>query len=182
MIASAVILLVLSPVATLHGTVRAEATREPIAYAVVEIVELARRVAADARGYFVLPGVPAGRWRVRASALGYRPLEVEADLTERGSLLLEFELTLEPIRLSEIEVRTEAEGATRVSAPGPPPVRVDGPTLSTVPGLAEADVLRALQMLPAIAAASDFSSALYVRGGSPDQNLLLLDGAPLFNP
>jgi outer membrane receptor protein involved in Fe transport len=48
--------------------------------------------------------------------------------------------------------------------------------------VAEPDVLRGLQTLPAVAAISDYSSALYVRGGSADQNLITLDGIPLFNP
>jgi outer membrane receptor protein involved in Fe transport len=65
---------------------------------------------------------------------------------------------------------------------GPAASRVQGAELRVVPGLAEPDVLRGLQALPSVAAISDYSSALYVRGGSADQNLITLDGIPLFNP
>ena len=47
---------------------------------------------------------------------------------------------------------------------------------------AEADVFRTLQLLPGVVSRSDFSSQLYVRGGSPDQNLVLLDGVAVYNP
>ncbi|HEX7118140.1 MAG TPA: TonB-dependent receptor [Longimicrobiales bacterium] len=165
-----------------HGTVRADSTLEPIAHATVELPALGRRIAADERGYYVLADVPEGTWAIRVSALGYRPRELEVDIVDGRTLRLDVALVLSPLQLEGIEVTTERRGAAPVAAAGPPPVRVDGPSLSIVPGLAEADVFRALQTLPSIAAVSDFSSALYVRGGAPDQNLLLLDGAPLFNP
>jgi hypothetical protein len=51
-----------------------------------------------------------------------------------------------------------------------------------VPGVAEADVLRAVAILPGVITTSDYSSAYNVRGGSSDQNLILLDGIPIYNP
>ncbi|MBK7867242.1 MAG: TonB-dependent receptor plug domain-containing protein [Ignavibacteriales bacterium] len=54
--------------------------------------------------------------------------------------------------------------------------------INRIPKVVEADLLRALQTLPGITAVSDFSSALYVRGGTPDQNLYLIDGVDVYNP
>ncbi len=54
--------------------------------------------------------------------------------------------------------------------------------LGAVPGLVEPDPLRALQGLPGVAAASDLSSGLFIRGAGPDQALVLMDGAPVYNP
>ena len=54
--------------------------------------------------------------------------------------------------------------------------------ISDAPSLIEADVFRALRMIPGVKQASDFSSGLYIRGGSPDQTLIQLDGATVFNP
>jgi hypothetical protein len=54
--------------------------------------------------------------------------------------------------------------------------------LKLIPGLAEADVMRAVEALPGVVSTSDFSSAFNVRGGSADQNLILLDGIPIYNP
>jgi len=54
--------------------------------------------------------------------------------------------------------------------------------IEALPSIGETDVFRALQMLPGVKAASEFSSGLYVRGGGPDQNLILLDGTVVYNP
>jgi hypothetical protein len=61
-------------------------------------------------------------------------------------------------------------------------VALDAATLDAIPGIVESDPIRALQSLPGVAAASDISSGLYIRGGSPDQNLVLLDGVTVYNP
>jgi hypothetical protein len=59
---------------------------------------------------------------------------------------------------------------------------IGGEELKILPGLGEADVMRAVEVLPGVISTSDFSSAFNVRGGSADQNLILLDGFPIFNP
>jgi len=169
--------------AAIRGMVRAQGSLEPIAGATVRIPDLRRYALTDERGYFVLADVPAGRWRVVATALGYREHEVTVVL-EDGVVRLDFELPIQPVPIEGVTVEEESR---RVSpsvprSPGPPAFRVDVPALEVLPGLAEPDVLRAVQILPSVAAASDFSSALYVRGGSPDQTLIRLDGVPLFNP
>jgi hypothetical protein len=54
--------------------------------------------------------------------------------------------------------------------------------LKQVPGVAEADPLRAVEVLPGVVSTSDFSASFHVRGGSQDQNLILLDGVPVYSP
>src|SRR5690606_32289157 len=61
--------------AAIRGVVREQGSLEPIAGATVRIPDLRRIALTDARGYFVLADVPAGRWRVVASALGHREHE-----------------------------------------------------------------------------------------------------------
>jgi hypothetical protein len=65
-----------------------------------------------------------------------------------------------------------------------PPGYVALPThvVQGLPSLGEPDLIRSLQLLPGIQAASDLSSGLYVRGGGPDQTLILLDRVPVYNP
>jgi len=165
-----------------HGTVRADSTMEPIAYALIEVERLGRRVVADERGYYVLADLPPGTWTVRFTAIGYRAREVDVEIGEGQKVRLDIALQWTPVQLAGLKVSAVGQSAASVVTAGPPAARVDGPSLSIVPGLAEADVFRALETLPSVAAMSDFSSAFYVRGGAPDQNLILLDGAPLFNP
>jgi hypothetical protein len=171
---------------TLQGTVRAEGSLEPIPGATISIAALGRDVGTDAHGYFVLSGIPAGRWSVEARALGYENLELIVASSGAGTIRLDFELALRPVELPGIEASARAgQVAGAVPSPslaGPAASSVQGAELRVVPGLAEPDLLRGLQTLPSVAAISDYSSALYVRGGSADQNLITLDGIPLFNP
>ena len=53
--------------------------------------------------------------------------------------------------------------------------------VKTMPAFVEADIFRTLQLLPGVQSSSDFSSALVVRGGSPDENLILLDGIEIYD-
>ncbi|HEY8470179.1 MAG TPA: TonB-dependent receptor [Longimicrobiales bacterium] len=167
---------------TVRGMVRVQGTLEPIAGATVRIPDLGRMALTDARGYFVFADVPAGQWRVVASALGYREHEVTVAL-EDGTVRLDFELPVQPVPIAGLEVEDPRSATLSLPrAPGPSAIRLDVSSLDVLPGLAEPDVLRAVQLLPSVAAASDFSSALYMRGGSPDQTLITLDGVPLTNP
>src|SRR5690554_25317 len=106
----------------------------------VEVEALGRRVAADERGYYVLAGLPTGSWTIRVSGIGYRTREVEVEVVDGRTLRLDVALQWAPVQLAGIEVTTEGRGVVPIAAAGPPPVRVDGPMLSIVPGLAEADV------------------------------------------
>jgi hypothetical protein len=179
-------LALLSEGAAIQGTVRAERSLEPIAGATVSLPELRRLVIADAKGYFVLSDVPAGRWRVQAAALGYESHTITITSDGASAIRLDFDLVVRPIPIPGVTNQpTQQTAETTVSAPataGPPAARIEGATLRLVPGLAESDVLRALQVLPSVHAISDFSTALYVRGGASDQNLITLDGIQLFNP
>ena len=181
MLPALLLLSILLPDAAIQGTVRVEGSGDPIPHATVRIPDLRRTASADAHGYFVIPGVPAGSWRVQASALGYRSTEAFVRVSSSGAVRLDFDLVREPVAISPLEVRAQRQSSA-VSEAGPAPARIDARAVDLVPALAEADVLRAVQTLPSVAAASDFSSALYIRGGSPDQNLITLDGVPLFNP
>jgi hypothetical protein len=184
---AAILTVLVHLAATFQGTVRAEGTREPIAHTRVEIAQLGRAAFADADGYFIMADVPQGRWLVEASALGYDTVRISVVSTGRGALRVDFELPRRPVQLGAVAVESEAMRTRSSVSPdagaGPPPARLAGPgQLKYLPGLAEPDVLRALQQLPSVAAISDFSNGLYVRGGAADQNLIMLDGVPLFNP
>lgn len=168
-------------VTPIQGTVRAEGSHEPVPYATIEVVGTDRRAAADVRGFFTLTAVPEGRWTIRARALGYTPATRVVEVQAGTPLRVELLLTRLPFTIAAVRVDEDADDR-EVNPVGPPPIRLDALTLRTTPALAEVDVLRALQILPSVQQASDFSSALYVRGGSPDQTLVALDGLPLFNP
>ena len=61
-------------------------------------------------------------------------------------------------------------------------IALDLREINSAPAFVEPDIFRTLQMLPGVQTTSDFSSALYVRGSTPDQNLIMLDGIAVYNP
>ncbi len=150
----------------------------PIPFATVELVELQRASDTDIAGYFSFIEVPAGTWTLRVSAFGFETLEQRIDLGVDAARTVDLVLDPDPLRIPGITV----EAAKTADPAGPGAFKIDIEAAKVVPALAEPDLLRAAQILPAVSAASDYSSALYVRGGAPDQTLVLLDGIPIFNP
>ena len=144
----------------------------------MELVELERTSDTDVAGYFSFTEVPAGIWTLRVSAFGFETLEQRVDLGADAARTIELVLDPDPLRIPGITVK----GAKTADPAGPGAFKIDIEAAKVVPALAEPDLLRAAQILPAVSAASDYSSALYVRGGAPDQTVVLLDGIPVFNP
>ncbi len=139
-------------------------------------------VVSDAQGAF-RRRVDPGSYTVRLSHIGFaesqRAVVVRDDSITRIEILLEERvLALKPVTV----VATERARSSFESNAGQTTRELAKDELKLIPGLAEADVLRAIEVLPGVVSTSDFSSAFNVRGGSADQNLIALDGFPIFNP
>jgi hypothetical protein len=146
-----------------------------------------RTVLSDASGTYRMVGLPPGNYRLRADRLGYRGGdERQIQLQAGESRRVDIPLQMDTVAIEGILVQgrrdRDRERARFETEPGVTARVVEGSDLKVLPGLAEADVLRAIELLPGVVSTSDFSSAFHVRGGSADQNLFLLDGFPIFNP
>lgn len=132
-------------------------------------------------GFFSIPKVPAGKYIIVASSITYNQFRQEITLTSKQNLTLQIELEPKDIKLDEIVVESDRDNLPAVNRIGTLTV---APTfISKMPAIGgEIDVFRALQLLPGVQTSSELSSGLYVRGGSPDQNLTLLDGVIVYNP
>jgi hypothetical protein len=132
------------------------------------------------RGSFVQ--LRPGRYVVRAERLGYTAAErevlVDAGLATRVDLVLGESV----LGLPGLVVEAQRRRARFEEVAGATVGELTKLELKLVPTIGEADVLRALEVLPGVVSTSDFSSAFNVRGGSADQNLILLDGFPIYNP
>lgn len=145
---------------------------------------LVRLVATDRLGFFRMVQVPPGAYTLESSGLGYasstRPVGVgPGEKVEVALVLPRRAVQLEGITVaadrSRERIRFEEVGGATVR-------EMNLADLKQVPGVAEADPLRAVEVLPGVVSTSDFSAAFHVRGGSADQNLILLDGVPIFSP
>src|SRR5690606_7753594 len=115
-----------------------------------------------------------------ATFIGYEPLRKEIELAPGEAARVDFQLRPERVILEEVVVsaeKDEEEERTRVGT-----TRMSSQLIQQMPAILEADVFRSLQFLPGIKSSSDFSSGLYIRGGGPDQTLIMLDRTTVYNP
>ena len=132
-------------------------------------------------GLFLLTGVRPGRYVLKASFVGYEPyadtLELEAGETRSVAIAL----APDEAALGEVVVESEREsGAARITA-GRQTIRPADIDLIPTPDLA-GDLVSYLSTLPGIVSTGDRGGQLYIRGGEPSQNLVMLDGMLLYQP
>lgn len=165
-------------VSSLSGRVVDRETRERLPGAHVYLTGLKAGTVTNQDGYFVVPDLPAGDYDVRVSYVGYQ--SVDTTLTAGGGPF-RIQLDGSPIESEGVVVEagaTSPDGNSRL--PGMMSVALD--RVDRLPSFGEPDLFRALQWTPGIRKTGVVSGGLSVRGGDPDQNLYLLDGAPVYHP
>jgi hypothetical protein len=170
-------------VGAVAGRVIDAGTLEPRGGASVVVVGTARGAIADSAGRFVIGSVTAGDVTLRARLLGYKTTDVRASVKSGDTTRVELRLEAEATLLGA--VRTEARAVEREAFEARPnvgTVQLTTRAAAGVPKFGEPDIIRVVQLLPGVEARNDFSTGLNVRGGEADQNLILLDGYPIYNP
>lgn len=153
-------------------------TSERLPGAHVYLTDLKAGTVTNQDGYFVVPDLPRGRYDVRISFLGYRSVDTTF---VAGGGPYRIQLAASPIESQGIVVEAGASGLDEnTRLPGMMAVALD--RVDRLPSFGEPDLFRALQWTPGIRKTGVVSGGLSVRGGDPDQNLYLLDGAPVYHP
>ncbi|UCH09541.1 MAG: TonB-dependent receptor [Fidelibacterota bacterium] len=165
---------------TISGFVRDSTNHESLSFVNVFVKGTERGAATNRDGYFVITSLPRDTLEVIASIIGYAPASRRIDLREQDHIRLDFQLA--PTVLAGEEVTITAQRQRFRQSVEVSTVTLDTREIKVAPAFVEADVFRTLQLLPGVQSISDYSSALYVRGSTPDQNLILLDGIPVYNP
>jgi len=165
--------------ASINGYITDSRTGETLIMANVALLEINRGTSSNTSGYYTITNVPPGTYTLAASYIGYRRYETEVTLEPGQNLRLNIELLPEGAELDAIVVTGEAD---REELRDIGRAQVSTQLIKELPSVIEPDVFRSVQLLPGVKAASDFSSGLYVRGGSPDQTLILLDETTVYNP
>ena len=166
--------------ASINGFIRDDASGEPISYANVFLSNSSLGAATNSDGYFVISEIPLGLYELNATMIGYAVFKKKVDLSLGESIRLEIRLIEEAIKGTEVLVTAERQKFERSMESSQ--IALDLREINSAPAFVEPDVFRTLQMLPGVQTTSDFSSALYVRGSTPDQNLIMLDGIAVYNP
>src|SRR5688572_13891787 len=168
---------------TVAGTVVDDSTGAPIPRATVLVVGTTRSTFTDESGRFVIGGVAAGARTLRTRILSYRPRDVAVVVVAGDTVTATIRLVVAPFTLGAVRARARPPERDRFElSPNVGTVTLTPSAMSGVPALGEPDVLRTVQLLPGVNARNDFSSGYNVRGGESDQNLILLDGYPIYNP
>ncbi|MBN1397720.1 MAG: TonB-dependent receptor [Bacteroidetes bacterium] len=166
--------------AVVHGFIRDKSNGESLPFVTVMIRELKVGTVTNTEGFYVLPKLPEGVFTVQVSLVGYKTEEFEINTKDSSTITHSLELESGSLVEKEVVVigdRLELQQKTQTSY-----LTVKGPELNSVPSIGEADLFRTLQVMPGVKAVSEISSGLYIRGGSADQNLILLDGTVVYNP
>ncbi len=186
-LASALLFTVLQPptdsLATVRGRVTDSATAMPIVQVAITVAGTRLGTLTDADGRYVLTRVPVGAIALNANRIGYALRSERLTLTAGEERTVNFALAVATTELQTVRVQTQTKEREQFTlSPNPGLFTVRGETLKRVPVIGEPDVLRVVQLLPGVVATNDFNAGYNVRGGESDQNLVLLDGYPIYNP
>lgn len=165
------------PKVTLEGYVYNADTDRPLADAIVYVEELQLGATTDSLGYYEF-SLPQGRYRLLYQSVGLKESSQQVQLfasgqidVRLGELILNFE---------EVVVRANRKEQIRSVQMGMQALKTE--TIKELPTLmGEVDVVRSALLLPGVQTVGEFSAGINVRGGGADQNLILLNGAPVYN-
>ncbi len=162
----------------LSGYVRDSKSGEALVYANVMVAGSNSGSTTNLSGFFVIVDQPAELCTLVATYIGYKTDTLVVDNSKKQII----EINLTPTSIVTRDVNVVAE-KYKVWKKGEvfSQVTISPKQLAKLPNLGEVDIFRSLQLLPGISGINDGSSGLYVRGGTPDQNLVLLDGMTVYH-
>ncbi|MCX6262163.1 MAG: TonB-dependent receptor, partial [Bacteroidia bacterium] len=164
--------------ATIQGRIVNGSNGNPLPGASVFIDRLKLGASADSRGYYHLPA-PAGEHIVRVSFMGYDETTQKIKLAGNGTL--DLKIYEKSIKLGEVTITAERP-EINVSGTQLSYVRLDSRSIKELPvSMGVKDVIKSIALMPGVQTIGEFGTGFNVRGGSADQNLILLEDVPLFN-
>jgi hypothetical protein len=163
---------------TINGTVRDKHNGEALFGSTVYVKELRTGTSSDVYGNYSLT-LPEGNYNLVFSYIGYHTEEKPIALQQN----IRFDIELKPKQetLQEVEITSEKTDKN-VARPEMSTFKMDIKTIQKIPSLmGEVDIIKAIQLLPGVQTVSEGTNGFSVRGGAPDQNLILLDDATVYN-
>jgi len=164
----------------LRGFVSDSTNGEVIAYASVAVKGTALGATTDLRGYFLIASVSAGKHIINVSCIGYLKKELEITVIENQITDVDVKLIPSSIKLEELTVI--GQKAVRENETDLGLQKISAKQIEMQPAGVEADIFKFLQSTPGVRSTGDITAKYYVRGGSSDQNLVMLNGATIYNP
>ncbi|MDO5341262.1 MAG: TonB-dependent receptor [Bacteroidia bacterium] len=166
---------------TVKGFVYETTTGEPMMFANVYLEGTTLGATTDLNGYFSITRIPDGNYNVMVTMVGFDTIQDPISLKNNQILTKKYNLKEASIQLEAVNVtadKIEARTETKTSV-----VNITPKTITKIPSVGgQADLAQYLQVLPGVVFTGDQGGQLYIRGGSPIQNKVLLDGMVVYNP
>ena len=167
---------------SVNGTIKDKTTGESLPFVNLQVQGTTIGTSANVDGYFSLLKVPSDTVAIIVSYLGYDPSIIQlTPQTKTENIIIEMEQSA--LKLDEVVVSSQREYAAaafqtneKVSM-----IKMTPSKIMTLPNIGERDIFRSFQLMPGVSAANENSAGLYVRGGTPDQALVLYDGFTVYN-
>ncbi|MBQ2912514.1 MAG: TonB-dependent receptor [Bacteroidales bacterium] len=164
---------------TLTGIVSDISTSERIPYATVSVKGTETYTITDADGRYTLNRVLADTCTVVVDYLGYLSKEVALVPTEENNPV-NIGIEQQPQEIAEVFIVGRKEDKALRSFTQEHKIKMAPEALKLLPNIGEKDILRGFQLMPGVSASNESSSGMFVRGGTPDQNLILYDGFTIY--
>jgi len=166
---------------TVRGFVYEEETGEAVIFTNVFLKGTSIGASTDVNGYFSVTQIPEGQYTLMVTYLGYDTFSEEitvraGDITTEKIFLKKSSVQMQTVEISAERQERQTNVTMSVTKATPKQIK-QIPTIG-----ATADLAQYLQVLPGVIFTGDQGGQLYIRGGSPIQNKVLLDGATIFNP
>ena len=165
---------------SISGEVRDAITQQPLTGANVFVVGTTIGTTSDDKGYYVIKNIAPGKYHVKAAIIGYESSSnPDVVVMPQRNKMISFNLKASIIEMDVVTIQSDyfakpTENVVSVRTLSPEEIRRS-------PGSAE-DIFRVMQSMPGVATAGGKSAQMIVRGGSPDENLTLLDNIEIYNP
>ncbi len=166
---------------TLRGNVYDKANGEPMIFSTVLLRGTTIGTVTDENGFFSIGNIPAGNYVMVVTSIGYDSVAVDVSIKDGGIASQKIMVSESSIQLGTVELSARREAARSEVAISK--VTVTANQIKSLPGTGgQADIAQYLPVLPGIISTGDQGGQIYIRGGSPIQNRILLDGMTIFNP
>lgn len=165
----------------IRGNVFDKDTGEPILYGTIRLGGTDRGTNTDENGFYTFSNVEAGEYNLIVTYVGYDSISVPVTLAPNK--IVTKQINLQPSGIQLEEVRVSAEKAKQKTEVKISSVTISPKQIKALPSIGgEPDIAQYLPTLPGVVFTGDQGGQLYIRGGSPIQNKILIDGMTIYNP
>jgi outer membrane receptor for ferrienterochelin and colicin len=163
----------------IRGKVIDEETHSPVEGAIIELLGTSDKSNTNSMGEFVFEGLEFDSYQIKVTSIGYNP-QIKSDLILYASKPLNLIIVLSPQGITTEQIDVEASFFQQSSDVNISSLNLDYEEIRRAPGATE-DISRMLQSAPGVAIGNDQRNDIIIRGGSPSENLILIDGIEVPN-